>query len=271
MPPKGMYGCGAQMPHVDADHAHVGVAAELFGIELALREDARAVAEFGLPDEFEGVVDVRDFDRGDQRAEHFSREQRVAGGHVLDDRGADEIAVLVFFGQFGVAAVEDEFAAVSVVQGDIHVFLHLVGGGTGNQGSHVHVGIKRVADFDLLGGFDHAFEHGVVQFGHDGHDGPGEAALARGAVAGVDVVFDENVDVGVFHDHKHVFRAAEQHGALGASGAAVRPIFLAGRVDRRGTRPRCGGSSYHVAGDVAAAVDDVDDAAGQADSMKIRT
>ena len=111
--------------HVDADHAHVGVAAEFFGIELALREDAHAVAEFGLPDEFEGVVDVRDFDRGDQRAEHFSREQRVAGGHVLDDRGADEIAVLVLFGQFGVAAVEDEFAAVSVVQGDIHVFLHL--------------------------------------------------------------------------------------------------------------------------------------------------
>lgn len=67
MPPKGMYGCGAADAHVDADHAHVGVAAELFGIELALREDARAVAEFGLPDEFEGVVDVRDFDRGDQR------------------------------------------------------------------------------------------------------------------------------------------------------------------------------------------------------------
>ena len=53
--------------------------AEFFGIELALREDARAVAEFGLPDEFESIVDVRDFDRGDQRPEHFSREQRVAG------------------------------------------------------------------------------------------------------------------------------------------------------------------------------------------------
>ena len=153
---------------------------------------------------------------------------------------------------------------MSVVQGDIHVFLHLVGGGTGNQGSHVHVGIKRVADFDLLGGFDHAFEHGVVQFGHDGHDGPGEAALARGAVAGVDVVFDENVDVGVFHNHKHVFRAAEQHGALGASGAAFGHLF-GGRGGPDEAHARDAGIFIPRAGDVAAAVDDVDDAAGQAD------
>ena len=152
---------------------------------------------------------------------------------------------------------------MSVVQGDIHVFLHLVGGGTGNQGSHVHVGIKRVTDFDLLGGFDHAFEHGVVQFGHDGHDGPGEAALARGAVAGVDVVFDENVDVGVFHDHKHVFRAAEQHGALGASGAAF-GHFFGGRGGPDEAHARDAGIFIPRAGDVAAAVDDVDDAAGQA-------
>ena len=174
-----------------------------------------------------------------------------------DDRGADEIAVLVLFGQFGVAAVEDEFATVSVVQGDIHVFPSPCRRRSGKSGSHVHVGIKRVADFDLLGGFDHAFEHGVVQFGHDGHDGPGEAALACGAVAGVDVVFDENVDVGVFHDHKHVFAPPSSMERLAPLAATFGHLF-GGRGGPDEAHARDAGIFIPRAGDVAAAVDDVD-------------
>ena len=88
-----MWGADA---HIDAHHAHIGLAAEFFGIKLALGEDAGSVAKLGPANQVQGIVHVRYLDGSHNGAEHFGGEQRIAGREVLDDDGADKKALFVF-------------------------------------------------------------------------------------------------------------------------------------------------------------------------------
>ncbi len=229
-----------------------------------LGENAGPVAVFRTVDQLDGVVNVRHLDGGHQRTEHLGGEQGVAGRHVADDAGADKETVLVLFRQVHPAAIQNQLAALAVPEGDIHVIEHIVRGLAGNQRPHVDVGVKGVAHLDGLGGLNHALQHFLVNFRHGGHDGPGQAALPGGAVAGIEEVVDEDVHIAVFHDQKQVLGPAQQHGTLGPLGAARGHGFGRGRgahqADARHARVLIPGT-----GNVAVAVHHVDHARGQPD------
>ncbi len=113
------------------------------------------------------------------------------------------------------AAVDDDLGAVGL--GDVDVGGDLVAVHGGDERAHVGlagVGARAVADLQLRDALGDLGDE-LVGDGLDGEDDrDGHAALARGAVSGVDGLVGDEVEVGV-GEHQHVvLRAAEGLDAL---------------------------------------------------------
>src|SRR5918993_2897230 len=116
-PAEGVVGHGHGNRHVDADHADLHATGELAGRAAVRGEDGRAVPVGVGVDQVDGVVDGVRAQHREDRTEDLLPVDRHVLLHLVDQRRAEEEAVLVP-GDDEVAAVDDDLRAVLLARGD---------------------------------------------------------------------------------------------------------------------------------------------------------
>src|SRR6478672_7146819 len=206
---------------VDPDHADFDAGGEVAGRAAVLGEDGDAVAVLVLAGKRQGFLEAG----GADDLQHGTEDLFLVGLHlgrdVVEQRRADEIAVLVAL-QGEVAAVDDQFGAVLDAlfdpAGDLGAMLG------GDHGAVVGAGVGRDADPHGRDLGDHPlaqFVGGLLADGHD--DRQGHAAFAGRAVGRAGQVLDDLIHVGVGQDDAVVLGAAH--------GLDAFPVRRAGLVD----------------------------------------
>ncbi len=227
--PERVVGHRHRQRHVDADHADQDVVAEVARRLAVPREDAGAVAVLMAVDQVHGLLQRADAHDAQHRAEDLVLVDRHAGLHVVEQAGADEVAVLVAGGQLHVAAVDQQRGAFLDALG--HVAPDLLAMRLRDQRAHVVRRIGAGAHLHLgdlgLQARDHRFGRALADRDDQRHR---HAALAAGAESGAHHRADGIADVRVRHHHRVVLRAAERLHPLAVGGA--------GRIHILGDRRR---------------------------------
>ena len=159
------------------------------------------------------------------------------------------------------AAVDDRLGAVAGALADERN--NAIAAGCGDDGAHLHGGIEAVADLERCGGGGDGFAEPVLRFADGDRDADGEAALTGAAEGGVGNDLSGGFGIGVGQNDDMVFGAALALHALSARGAARVDVFC----NRRRADEADGAHERMVEQCVdcgLAAVDEIDDAGGQA-------
>ena len=246
--------------HVDADHADLDVVAEVARRFAVAGEDAGAVAVFVGVDQVHRFCHRADAHHAQHRAENFFLVGCHARLDVVEQRAADEIAVLVA-GHGQRAAVDRDGGAL--LFGAVDIADDLVAVLRGDQRAHVVAVVGAGPDFHrghpLLEVGDQLIGDRVADRDRDRDR---HAAFAAGAERGAHQCADRIVDVGVGHDDRMVLGAAQRLDALAVGAAGGVDVFgNRGRADEAdGLDARVGQQRVDR---FLVAVDDVQHAVGQ--------
>ncbi|MPN16889.1 hypothetical protein SDC9_164236 [bioreactor metagenome] len=119
---EGVIRDGHGQGHVHADHADLDVVGEVAGGFAVAGEDAGAVAVFVVVDELHRFLQILCAHHAEHGAEDFFLVNLHAGLDVVEQTGAEEVAVFVS-GHLHATAIDDERGAFG--HACIHVALHL--------------------------------------------------------------------------------------------------------------------------------------------------
>ena len=159
------------------------------------------------------------------------------------------------------AAVDDGLGAVVGALADERN--NAIATGCGDDGAHLHGGIDAVADLERCGGGGDGFAEPVLRFADGDRDADREAALTGAPEGGVGDDLSGGFRIGVGQNDDMVLGAALALDALSARGAARVDVFC-----NRGRADEADGAHQRMVEQCVdcglAAVDEVDDAGGQA-------
>uniref|UniRef100_A0A0N4ZD65 Transcriptional regulator n=1 Tax=Parastrongyloides trichosuri TaxID=131310 RepID=A0A0N4ZD65_PARTI len=219
---EGVVGHRHRDRHIDADHADVDAGGEVAGRAAVLGEDGDAVAVLVLARQAQGLLKVGGADDLQHRAEDFFLIRRHVRRHMVEQRRADEVALLMPL-QAEVAPVYDQFGAFFHALVDPAQNLVLVG--LSDDGTVVGLGVGRDADAQVRDFRDQTlaqFIGGALADRH--HDRQGHAALAGRAVGRAGQILDDLIHVRVRQDDAVVLGAAHGLNALAVGRALLEHI-----------------------------------------------
>ncbi len=228
--------------HVDADHADLDLVRELARRVAVAGEDGGAVAVFVLVDHAGRRLVVRRTHDRQHRAEDLLLIDRHVGGDVVEQRAAQEVAVLVAL-HLEAASVDHELGALALALVDVAAHLGEVL--RRDQRTHLRFGIGAGTDLQAADLRLQLLDQGVGGLlSHRHRDRDRHAALAGGAVGGAHQRIHRLIHVGVGHDDHVVLGAAQRLAALAVEGGGL--IDVAGD---RGRADEADGRDVGVAQD----------------------
>ena len=247
--------------HVDADHAHLDLVCEFARRVAVTREDGGAVAILMLVDHGRGLLVGIGTDDGEHGAEDLFLVDLHVGRHVVEQRAADEIAVLIAL-ELDAAAIDDELGTF----GDtgVDVTLHLLLVLPGDERTHLGFGVGAGSNLQRAHLGLEPGDQGVRRLLADGDSHRDRhAALAGGAIGRTHQRIDRLVHVGIRHDDHVVLGTTQCLAAL--AGARRSLIDVAGNGRRADEAHRLDVGRVQDGVDrLLVAVDDVEHAIGQA-------
>ena len=192
------------------------------GVAVA-REDGNAIAILVLAGEPHRFLEILGADDLQDGSEDLLLIAFHLGGHAVEQRRADEEALLVTL-QRESAPVDHDLGAFLLGGVDPAFDPRLVLGG--DHRAVMRFGIVGDPDPQRVDRGDQLFAQpvgGVLAHGHD--HGQRHAALARRAEGGAREIVDHHVEIGVGHDDAVVLGAAHRLDALARLGAALRHVM----------------------------------------------
>ena len=196
---------------VDADLTAVGVACKFTRKIAALGINHRAVGIGVRVHNRKAFFEVLAAFDAKHRAEHLVAADGHIFGDMVENRGADEIAVFIAF-DFIISAVEHQFCALGDafvdVGKDFFIVLFI-----GNR-AEFRGFIPRRADFNFRSLFFQLCDEFVGNRFFDNAAGKRHTALTGAAVSGVDNAGNGSFERGVRHNQRVVFRLAKRLAAF---------------------------------------------------------
>ena len=208
--------------HIDTDHADLHAVHVSAGRIAVAREDRRAIAELVIVDQLDRLIEGFGAHDAEHRPENLFFINAHVGGHFVEQRRADEEAVLIALQLHG-AAIDDQLGAF--LHADIDVRFHLVAVRRRHQRPHLGLGIVARPHFQGAHARRQHADQRVRRRTHRDRDRDRHAAFACRAIGGAHQGIYRLLEIGVGHDDHMVFSAAERLHALSRRRAGAIDIF----------------------------------------------
>src|SRR4051812_48448927 len=256
--PGALAGAVAEGVVVDPDHPRLDPPRDAGAPLAVLGPDRGAEAELGVV----GKVDRLLLGVDDDDRQHRAEDLLAHDPHLVGDAGEDgggDVAAALEPGRIDRAAAALGRAGSDRILDQVDDDPVLVLGG---HRADLGVPLDRVADPELLGLADHALDEAVGNVAHHVDALDPRAGLAGVGEAAPDGAGDGVVEVGVGADDHRVLAAELEHRALEV--ACTHLADLAADVHRAGEEDLADAGAAERVADPAAAVDDADQALGEA-------